>query len=154
MTSSHQVTEAGRAQTLRGDDALARAAVEVAAPRRRLLAGLRDAHAEAHARIARLHQAPACPMTTRLLEEAEEQFRRIELLLAQMRERPRAAMGLSLPPVSVAELAAEERAGAAEARRLRDIACVAEQYLAARLLDLTAEERAATAEALAGTRPH
>lgn len=154
MMSSHQVTEAGYAQALRGDDALARAAVEIAAPRRRLLAGLRDAHAEANARITRLRLTPPTPMAARLLEEAEEQLRRLELLLAQMRERPRPALPFARPPVTPDALAAEERAGAAEARRLRDMACLAEQYLAARLLDLTAQERAASAEALAGARPH
>jgi hypothetical protein len=147
MMSLNQVTEAGRAQVLRGDDAFARAAQEIAAPHRRLLAGLCDAHAETSARIARLRQAPEDPFTARLLAEAEEQLRRVEQLLAQWRERPRPAPRLALPPAAPAMLAAEERAGAAEARRLRDIATLAGDHLAARLLDLTAQERAATAEA-------
>jgi hypothetical protein len=45
-------------------------------------------------------------------------------------------------------LAAEERRGAAEARALRDLAHLAGQHLAARMLDLTAEERSAAAAAL------
>jgi hypothetical protein len=147
MTALHQLNDAGHAHALRGDDAFARAAQEIAAPHRRLLAGLRDAHAEASARIARLRQAPDDPFTARLLAEAEEQLRRVELLLAQWRERPRPALHLALAPTTPEALAAEERAGAAEARRLRDVAILAVDYLAARLLDLTAEERAATAEA-------
>jgi hypothetical protein len=147
MINLNQVTEAGRAHALRGDDAFARAAQEIAAPHRRLLAGLCDAHAETSARIARLRQAPEDPFTTRLLAEAEEQLRRVELLLAQWRERPRPALHLALPPTTPEALAAEERAGAAEARHLRDVAILAGEHLAARLLDLTAEERAATAEA-------
>jgi hypothetical protein len=147
MTSLDQVNEAGRAQALRGDDAFARAAQEIAAPHRRLLAGLCDAHAETSARIARLRRAPQDPFTTRLLAEAEEQLRRVELLLAQWRQRPRPARHPALAPATPAMLAAEERAGAAEARRLRDIASLAGDHLAARLLDLTAKERAATAEA-------
>ncbi|MGG5817432.1 hypothetical protein [Falsiroseomonas sp. HW251] len=153
--TAHQVNEAGRAQALRGDDALARAAGDIAAPRRRLLAGLRDAHAEACARIARLRgQQDALParlrgqqdaLPARLLAEAEEQLRRIELLLALLRERPRPSGPRDPAPATTATLAAEERAGAAEARRLRDMATLAEQHLAARLLDLTAEERDATA---------
>lgn len=145
--TAHQVNEAGRAQALRGDDALARAAGDVAAPRRRLLAGLRDAHAEAGARIARL-RGRDCALAGRLLDEAEEQLRRIELLLALLRERPRPALPRDVGPTTAAVLAAEERAGAAEARRLRDMATLAEQHLAARLLDLTAEEREATARLL------
>ena len=141
------MNEAGRAQALRGDDALARAAGDIAAPRRRLLAGLRDAHAEACARIARLRD-PQDALAARLLDEAEEQLRRVELLLALLRERPRPAGPRDAAPATPSVLAVEERAGAAEARRLRDMATLADQHLAARLLDLTAEERDATARAL------
>jgi hypothetical protein len=154
MTARNQVNDAAGAQALRGDDAFARAAGEIAAPRRRLLAGLRDAHADAGARIARLRHWPDAPLGGRLLAEAQEQLRRIEQLLADLRERPRPALPFALRAASPASLAAEERAGAAEARRLRDIACLAEQHLAARLLDLTAEERAASARDLAAAKPH
>jgi ferritin-like metal-binding protein YciE len=163
------------AAALRGDDALARAAADFAAPRRRLVGALRDAHAEAALRVAALRAAteadtPSTPHAAlaRLLAEAEEQLRRLEMAFAHLPGRPgdgrmggarpsaqdappgRARRGATFGP---AVLAAEELRGAAEARALRDLAHLAGQHLAARLLDMTAEERAATArdiERLAG----
>lgn len=144
------------AAALRGDDALARAAADAAAPRRRLLAGLRDAHAEAGLRLAILDSAALPPaLATRLRAEAAAQRHRLELVFARLAERP-GASGLPRRAGSAAQpaapdpqaLATEERRGAAEARALRDLAHLAGQHLAARMLDLTAEERAATAAAL------
>lgn len=155
------------AAALRGDDALARAAADAAAPRRRLVGALRDAHAEAALRIAALRAAVEAgtppiprPLLTRLLAEAEEQLRRLETAFAHLPTRPGggllggtrpAARRAATPPAACAAhhgpaaLAAEERRGAAEARALRNLAHLAGQHLAARLLDLTAEERAAAA---------
>ena len=155
------------AAALRGDDALARAAADAAAPRRRLTGALRDAHAEAALRIAALRaatetEAPPIPRTllARLLAEAEEQLRRLETAFAHLPTRPGGGLvggtrpaprraptsqpgcGASQGP---AALAAEERRGATEARALRNLAHLAGQHLAARLLDLTTEERAAAA---------
>jgi ferritin-like metal-binding protein YciE len=157
---------------LRGDDALMRAATEVAAPRRRLLAGLRDAHAETCARIQALRGCVCVParvphplriVLTRLLQDAEEQLRRVEIVLAHLRERPAGATGRTAEPASavaqgrpgrhdavLALLAAEERHGTRETMALRTLAQLAGQHLAARLLDLTIEERAAAARCLAG----
>jgi hypothetical protein len=145
------------AAALRGDDALARAAADAAAPRRRLVGALRDAHAEAALRIAALRGAvEAGPppvsraLLARLLAEAEEQQRRLETAFAHLPTRP-AARRAATPPAACAAhhgpaaLAAEERRGAAEARALRNLAHLAGQHLAARLLDLTAEERATAA---------
>jgi hypothetical protein len=162
---------------LRGDDALMRAAAEVASPRRRLLAGLRDSHAETCARIAALRHAAAGHATARpplraalarLLGEAEEQLHRIETAMAQLRERP--AGGLARQPALLAApdeeeaallglLLAEEERGAGEAAALRRLAQVNALHMVARLLDLTAEERRAAARALrdlgaASLRPH
>ncbi len=154
------------------DDALARAATEVAAPQRRLVAGLRDAHAETSLRITALRRmaevlGPAAeakrPVITRLLAEAEEQLRRLELIFAWLRERPTPRRPLvpaadSMPPGPLADsalaqllsdLAEGERQGARDAAALRDLAQLADHALAARLLDLTAAERAAAAAELA-----
>ena len=144
------------AAALRGDDALARAAADAAAPRRRLLAALRDAHAEAKLRLASLDGAALPPpLAARLRAEAEAQQHRLELIFARLAERPGAGRlpsraSAAARPVAEAPraLAAEERRGAAEARAMRDLAHLAGQHLAARLLDLTAEERAAAASAL------
>lgn len=174
---------AGQAQpsiaALRGDDALSRAAADVAAPRRRLLAALRDAHAEAGLRIAAMRRcqaalsggagAPARAVLQRLLGEAEEQLRRLELVFAQLRERPGAGLVTGIPGRALLEIAATpgpqrdaalllaleagERAGAEEALALRDLAHQAGQHLAARLLDLTAGERAVAALAIASLGP-
>jgi hypothetical protein len=155
------------AAALRGDDALARAAADAAAPRRRLTGALRDAHAEAALRIAALRGAietGTAPipraLLTRLLAEAEEQLRRLETAFAHLPARPggglvggtRPAARRALPAQpgrgtchGPAALAAEERRGAAEARALRNLAHLAGQHLAARLLDLTVEERATAA---------
>jgi hypothetical protein len=155
------------AAALRGDDALARAAADAAAPRRRLVCALRDAHAEAALRIAALRGAVEAPpprvpraLLTRLLAEAEEQQRRLEMAFAHLPTRPGgglvggtrpAARRAATPQAACAAhqgpaaLAAEERRGAAEARALRNLAHLAGQHLAARLLDLTAEERATAA---------
>jgi hypothetical protein len=155
------------AAALRGDDALARAAADAAAPRRRLVGALRDAHAEAALRIAALRAAVEAgappiprPLLARLLGEAEEQLRRLETAFAHLPTRPGGGLlggtrpaARRPPPVEPgrgachgpAALAAEERRGAAEARALRNLAHLAGQHLAARLLDLTAEERAAAA---------
>jgi hypothetical protein len=155
------------AAALRGDDALARAAADAAAPRRRLISALRDAHAEAALRIAALRGASETgtapiprDLLTRLLAEAEEQLRRLETAFAHLPTRPggglvgRARVAARRAPTvqpgcgasqGPAALAAEERRGAAEARALRNLAHLAGQHLAARLLDLTAEERAAAA---------
>jgi hypothetical protein len=146
------------AAALRGDDALARVAANAAAPRRRLVAALRDAHGEAALRIASLRTAalaesPAVPppLLAQLLEEAEAQQYRLEMVFALLPDRPgagrlRRASGPAIP--GPAMLAAEERGGAAEARALRDLAHLAGQHLAARLLDMGAAERAAAAAAL------
>jgi hypothetical protein len=144
------------AAALRGDDALARAAADAAAPRRRLLAALRDAHAEAKLRIAILdHASLPPPLAARLRTEAEAQQHRLELIFARLAERPgtgrlpgRASAAARPAAQDPRALAAEERRGAAEARALRDLAHLAGQHLAARLLDLTAEERAAAAAVL------
>jgi hypothetical protein len=157
---------------MRGDDALARAAADIAAPRRRLLAALRDAHAEASLRIASLRECDAMlsdrhsgprAVLARLLGEAEEQLRRLEILFAGLRERPGAGIappaGLRLAALVtcsgpddeatlVLALLALERSGAEEARRLRHLAWAAGNNLAARLLDLTAAEREGTARGL------
>ncbi len=155
------------AAALRGDDALARAAADAAAPRRRLISALRDAHAEAALRIAALRGATetgAAPipraLLVRLLAEAEEQQRRLETAFAHLPTRPGGGLvggtrpAARRPPPALAgsgayqgpaALAAEERRGATEARALRNLAHLAGQHLAARLLDLTAEERAAAA---------
>jgi hypothetical protein len=168
------------AAALRGDDALARAAADAAAPRRRLVGALRDAHAEAALRVAALRDAPedapkdatedatgadTTPppprsVLARLLAEAEEQLRRLEMAFAQLPERPGGErMGCARPSArkprsgharcgashGLVALAAEERRGVAEARALRNLAHLAGQHLAARLLDMTAEERAAAA---------
>ena len=141
----------------RGDDALARAAANAAAPRRRLLAALRDAHAEAKLRIAILdHASLPPPLAARLRMEAEAQQHRLELIFARLAERPgisrlRGQSGSAARQAAEGSrmLAAEERRGAAEARALRDLAHLAGQHLAARMLDLTAEERSAAAAALA-----
>ena len=155
------------AAALRGDDALARAAADAAAPRRRLISALRDAHAEAALRIAALRGAietGTAPipraLLTRLLAEAEEQLRRLETAFAHLPTRPGGGLVGGTRPTArraptsqpgrgachgPAALAAEERRGAAEARALRNLAHLAGQHLAARLLDLTAEERAAAA---------
>ena len=152
------------AAALRGDDALVRAAADAAAPRRRLISALRDAHAEAALRITALRAAMEAgtqpvPRTllTRLLAEAEEQLRRLETAFAHLPAHPGgglvggtrpAARRAATPQAACAAhhgpaaLAAEERRGAAEARALRNLAHLAGQHLAARLLDLTAEERA------------
>jgi len=174
-----QQDRAGAAMKWRGEDALMRAATEVAAPRRRLLATLRDAHADTAARIAGLRRAcrtlatspqsgDARPVLARLLDEAEEQLHRLETVLAQLRERP-AANGARLTtaetglpvaeagghaPALLRALAAEERRGAEEARRMRDLAHLTGQHMAARLLDLTAEERDASARDIAAASPH
>jgi hypothetical protein len=150
------------AAALRGDDALARAAADAAAPRRRLVAALRDAHAEASLRLTCLRAAaaaepglapPLAPpgLLARLIDEAEEQLRRIELVFAHLPERPatgRVRRSVGRQSCGPGAMAAEERRGAAEARALRDLAHLAGQHLAARLLDMTAAERAAAACAL------
>lgn len=144
------------AATLRGDDALARAAADTAAPRRRLMAALRDAHAEGALRIAGLDSSALPPaLAARLQAEAAAQQHRLELVFARLAERPgtgRLPRGLGSPARQPAldprALAAEEQRGAAEARALRDLAHLAGQHLAARMLHLTAEERAATAAVL------
>jgi hypothetical protein len=101
-------------------------------------------------------------MPERLLAEAEEQLRRLEMIFAQLAEQPGGGRGAgtanSGAPLREAAywhtagglkaLAAEERRGAAETRALRDLAHLTGQHLAARLLDLSAEERAATAAEL------
>ena len=160
-------TRAVVAAALRGDDALARAAADAAAPRRRLVGALRDAHAEAALRIAALRGAteagtPSIPraLLLRLLAEAEEQQRRLETAFAHLPTRPGGGLvgvarpSARRPPPALAgsgayggpaALVAEERRGAAEARALRNLAHLAGQHLAARLLDLTAEERATAA---------
>jgi hypothetical protein len=158
-----------------GDDALSRAARDVAAPRRRLLAALRDAHAEGGERVAALRRCDAAlraaggeellrPALARLLGEAEEQLRRLEILFAQLRERPGAGLvdtsGPDLAMIAARRgpdhrralllaLEAEEVIGAREAAALRDLAHLAGQHLAARLLDMTAAERHRAAEDLA-----
>ena len=147
------------ARALRGDDALMRAAGDVAAPWRRLLAGLRDAHEDAMARILRLHPLADGDRTAdRLLAEAYEQLRRIELMLAQLRERPRSALRTVAQQATrhpgPTAWAAEEARGAADARQLQDLAHLAGQHLCARLLDLNAAEREAAARDLAAARPH
>ncbi len=161
------------AAALRGDDALARAAADTAAPRRRLAAALRDAHAEARLRIATLRAAetgarpgaiPAA-LRDRLVAEAEEQLHRLETIFAQLGERPgcgrAAALHAALLPDgawaagragTLGALEAEERRGAEEARALRTLAHLSGQHLAARLLDLTAQERAAAARDVARLR--
>lgn len=155
------------AAALRGDDALARAAADAAAPRRRLVGALRDAHAEAALRITALRgatEAGTAPipraLLVRLLAEAEEQLRRLETAFAHLPTRLGGGLVGATRPVArraptaqpgcgdsqgPAALAAEERRGAAEARALRNLAHLAGQHLAARLLDLTAEERATAA---------
>jgi hypothetical protein len=180
-TASTQAQQDSAAAVMkwRGEDALMRAATEVAAPRRRLLASLRDAHADTAARIAGLRRAcrpPAAspragdahPVLARLLEEAEEQLHRLETVLALLRERPAAnvarltAAEAALPageagghaPALLRALAAEERRGAEEARRMRDLAHLAGQHMAARLLDLTAGEREASARDIAAASGH
>lgn len=147
------------AAALRGDDALARAAADAAAPRRRLLAALRDAHAEAKLRITSLdHASLPPPLAARLHMEAEAQQHRLELIFARLAERPgvgrlpgRTCTAARLAAECPKTLAAEERRGASEARAMRDLAHLAGQHLAARLLDLTAEERTAAAAALEQT---
>jgi hypothetical protein len=148
------------------DDALMRAAADIAAPARRLLAGLRDAHAEAGARVAMLqdliarpdlHGRPTRFAVARLLGEAEEQFRRIEIVFSHLRARPSPGATHSVPlpaapprdAVMLRLLEAEERRGAQDALALRGLAQLCGQHLAARLLDLTAEERGAAARDLA-----
>jgi hypothetical protein len=188
MTTRQEATSPSRPATieqrptsgpdLRGDDALSRAAADIAAPRRRLLAGLRDAHAEACARLAALRRcdaalasgasrhAPVRPVLARLVAEAEEQLRRLELVFAQLRERPGAGLvgtpandlvamaGKDGPGRDAALLLAlegEERRGREEALALRRLAAMAGQHLAARLLDLTASEREAAARDIAAS---
>jgi hypothetical protein len=145
------------------------ATADIALPRRRLLAALRDAHAETTSRAEQLRAAVAGPgpMTqplrgalTKLLKEAEAQLHRIEITLAHLNERPGGGLVLrsdSLPlfggtrfrEAEVAwAMAEEEREGAQEAARLRELAHRAGQHLAARLMDLTAGERAAAARDL------
>lgn len=143
------------AAALRGDDALARAAADAAAPRRRLLAALRDAHAEAALRDAALRDSPSVALPPVLLErlqrDAAAQLHRLETILARLPARPVAGRLRREPtrrPAGPAILAAEERRGTAEARALRDLAHLAGYHLAARLLDLTVTERAAAAAAL------
>lgn len=162
QNNSPSLARAFVAAALRGDDALARAAADAAAPRRRLVAALRDAHAEAQLRIAELRDPENGPLPARLrerlVEEAEGQLHRLETIFAQLAIRParggRAAGRGPMPaggawacPVSarLQTLAAEERRGAEDARALRDLAHVSGQHLAARLLDLTRQERADTA---------
>lgn len=162
------------------DDALARAARDVAAPRRRLLAALRDAHADAAERIAALRRCDGAlkaaarepllrGVLARLLGQAEEQHRRLEILFAQLRERPGAglvgAAGPDLAAVAsrrdrdhqralLIALEAEEASGARDAEALRDLARIAGQHLVARLLDLTAAERSEAARDLAALARH
>jgi hypothetical protein len=161
---------------MRGDDALSRAAADVAAPRRRLLAGLRDAHAEACQRLSTLRRCdaalaaqppgrlPVRAVLARLMAEAEEQLRRLELVFAQLRERPGAGL-VGTPPNDLVAMAArdapgrdaalllalegEERRGREEVLALRRLATLAGQHLAARLLDLTTMEREAAARDIA-----
>jgi hypothetical protein len=163
---------------LRGDDALMRAASEVAAPSRRLLAALRDCHGETTARIAGLQrlarsvEATPCrdiilPTLARLVEEAEEQLYRLEMALAQLRERP-APHARFMPAAEPAyanvtvgthaqallrALAAEEQRGAKDTQRVRDLAHLAGHHMVARLLDLTVEERGARARHIAAAFP-
>jgi hypothetical protein len=108
--------------------------------------------------------APARPVLARLVAEAEEQLRRLELVLAQLRERPGA--GLVATPANdlvamasratpgrdaalLLALEGEERRGREEALALRRLATMAGQHLAARLLDLTAAERELAARDIA-----
>jgi hypothetical protein len=152
------------AAALRGDDALARAAADAAAPRRRLLAALRDAHAEAMLRCAALHglqdaARPAIPpaLLQRLEREAASQLHRLETILARLPARPgagRLRRDAASRPAGLTPLAAEERRGVVEARALRDLAHLAGHHLAARLLDLTVAERAAAAAALERCAEH
>ncbi len=163
-------TGTGAGDAMRGDDALVRAAPDAAAPRRRLLAALRDAHAEAGQRIALLRRCgtmlapPVRAVIARLLAEAEEQLRRLELVLAQLRERPGAGLIGTSANVLLAiaargtpgrdaafllALEGEERRGAEEALALRRLASTAGQHLAARLLDMSAAEHAAAARDIA-----
>jgi hypothetical protein len=168
------------ATMLRGEDALMRAATEVAAPHRRFVATLLDAHADTAARAAALRRGsralgsssgvePARRVLARLLEESEEQLHRLETVLALLRERPAAhaarltTAGLAYPASEAAErhvpallraLAEEEQRGAADARAMRDLAYLAGHHMAARLLDLTAEERQASARAIAAASAH
>jgi hypothetical protein len=138
-----------------GEDALAQAAAGIALPQRRLLAALRDAHAETCLRVVSLRRcnavlarqdSPLRPVLARLLEEAEEQLRRLELLFAWLGERPGgglapegcadlvatvAAAGPRRDERLLSALAALERSGAEEAHRLRDLAWIAGQNLAA-----------------------
>jgi hypothetical protein len=157
---------------LRDDDALSRAASDIAAPRRRLLAALRDAHVETCLRIAAFRRCdallpdpdtPLRAVLARLVSEAEEHLRRLEIVFAWLRERPGAGLGpaaeLDLTAILTRSgperdgalllaLLAMERNGVEETRRLRQLAWMAGQNLAARLLDLTAAERDGAARAL------
>jgi hypothetical protein len=160
------------AGTSRWGDAVSPAASDIAAPRRHFLAGLRDSHAEALLRIASLRRClgvvagrdtPIHLILAHLLDEAQEQLHRLEILFARLRERPGAGLvqpgGTDLPgllartgfddvaPLLLA-LAAMERSGAEDAQRLRRLASTAGQNLAARLLDLTVAERDAAARLL------
>lgn len=170
QNTSPSLARAVAAATLRGDDALSRAAADAAAPRRRLAAALRDAHAETLLRIAALREGGADgaippALRERLVEEAEEQLHRLELIFAHLAERPgmgqRPAPCRALPPAGawacrmgarLQMLALEEQHGAEETRVLRNLATLAGQHLAARLLDLTAQERAAAAREIAWRR--
>jgi hypothetical protein len=168
QNKSPSLARAFVAAALRGDDALARAAADAAAPRRRLAAALRDAHAEALLRIAGLRAAAGGPLPAtlrdRLVEEAEEQLHRLETIFAQLGERPRPGhrtASVAMPPAGawscrmgarLQAVEAEERRGAEDARVLRDLAHVSGQHLAARLLDLTAQERADAAGDIARLR--
>jgi ferritin-like metal-binding protein YciE len=146
--------------------------------RRWLLAGLRDAHAAATVRteaLRRLTDHHALPpalggQLAEIAAEAEEQLHRLEHVFAILREHPgggEAAAGAELVmladtstgegrrggPLSEAAIASvlqrDAAWGAEEHEMLLHLAHAAGLYLAARLLDLTLQERRARAQAFA-----
>ena len=139
---------------------------------------MRDSHCETTARIAGLRRlarsvenAPSrdaiMPTLRRLIGEAEDQLYRLEMALAQLRERPAphagfmpapepAYAGLAVgayAPALLRALAAEEQRGAKDAQQVRDLAHLNGHHMVARLLDLTVEERGASARQIAAAFP-
>ncbi len=171
--------EAGRRAPGGGRNLLTRerACMPDAVLRRRILGRLRDAHAAMTLRVETLRGCPevvASPallqLLFRLLQQAEEQLRRLEHAFASLREEPGGGDArMAADPVSdillllrhggrsgpvqdgaLAEaLRQAELAGAEEAEALRLLAHAVGLHLVARLLDMTAQERHAAARELA-----